>query len=95
MQVIQDYFGEVTYKTCGICDVCIEQRKSENLHTVKELRDEVLNVLKEKALTVEQLEEFIAPRDQELFIDVIREMVDEGLLEYDSVWKLCLKKQKR
>jgi ATP-dependent DNA helicase RecQ len=95
MQIMQDYFGEVSYKTCGICDVCINQRKSENLHTVKELRDEVLNVLKEKAITVEQLEELIAPRDQELFIDVVREMVDEGLLVYDAVWKLQLKKQKR
>ncbi len=95
MQIIQDYFGEVTYKPCGICDVCIEHRKNENLHEVKDLRDEVLNVLKEKALTVEQLEELIAPRDQEVFIDVVREMVDEGLLVYDAVWKLGLKKQKR
>ncbi len=95
MQIIQDYFGEVSYKTCGICDFCINERKSENLHTIKELRDEVLNVLKEKPITVDQLEELIAPRDQELFIDVVREMVDEGLLVYDAVWKLQLKKQKR
>jgi ATP-dependent DNA helicase RecQ len=70
-------------------------RKNENLHEVNDLRDEVLNVLKGKTLTVEQLEELIAPRDQELFIDVVREMVDEGLLVYDAVWKLALKKQKR
>ena len=92
---MQDYFGEVSYTTCGICDVCINQRKNENLHTISELRDEVLNVLKEKPITVEQLEELIAPRDQELFIDVVREMVDEGLLVYDAVWKLGLRKQKR
>jgi ATP-dependent DNA helicase RecQ len=95
MQIMQDYFGEVSYTTCGICDVCINQRKNENLHTISELRDEVLNILKEKPITVEQLEELIAPRDQELFIDVVREMVDEGLLVYDAVWKLGLKKQKR
>jgi len=95
MQIIQDYFGEVTYKPCGICDVCIANRKSENLHEVKDLREEMLTILKEKSLTVEQLEERIAPRDQEVFVDVIREMVDEGLLEYDTVWKLGLKKQKK
>lgn len=94
MQMIQDYFNEVTYKTCGICDVCIEQRKKENLHAFENLRDEVLNVLKKKALTVEQVEEIIAPRDHELFVDVVREMVDEGLLEYDTVWKLGVTKQK-
>jgi len=95
MQIMQDYFGEVSYTTCGICDVCINQRKNENLHTISELRDEVLNLLREKPITVEQLEELIAPRDQELFIDVVREMVDEGLLVYDAVWKLGLKKQKK
>lgn len=95
MQMIQDYFGEVTYRPCGICDVCIENRKSENLHEVKDLRAEIVSILKEKPLLIEQLEERIAPRDQEVFIDVVREMVDEGLLEYDTVWKLGLKKQKR
>ena len=77
MQVIQDYFGEVTYKPCGVCDVCIEQRKSENLHEVKDLTAEILSILKEKSLSVDQLEERVAPRDQEVFIDVVREMVDE------------------
>jgi len=95
MQMIQDYFNEVTHNTCGICDVCIEQRKKENIHAFEDLRDEVLSVLKRKALTVEQVEELIAPRDHELFVDVVREMVDEGLLEYDTVWKLSLATQKR
>src|SRR5690606_24568622 len=27
MQMIQEYFGEETDATCGICDVCIEKRK--------------------------------------------------------------------
>ncbi|MBA4056047.1 MAG: RecQ family ATP-dependent DNA helicase [Marivirga sp.] len=94
MQMIQDYFNEVTFKTCGICDVCIEQRKKENLHAFENLREEVVLILKKRPLTVEQLEEVIAPRDNELFVDVVREMVDEGLLEYDSVWKLSLAKQK-
>lgn len=95
MQMIQDYFNEVTYKTCGICDVCIEQRKKENLHACENLREEVSLILKKQPLTIDQLETIIAPRDNELFIDVVREMVDEGLLEYDPVWKLNIVKQKR
>ena len=31
MQVIQEYFNEATFDTCGICDVCIEKRKKENV----------------------------------------------------------------
>ena len=40
--------------------------------------------------TEEEVEEIIAPRDHELFVDVIRDMVDEGELEYDTGWKLTL-----
>ncbi|HMG88605.1 MAG TPA: ATP-dependent DNA helicase RecQ [Chryseolinea sp.] len=95
MQLIQDYFNEISYKKCGICDVCIEERKTENKNAFDELRNEVTSVLKKKSLTVEQVEELIAPKDHELFVDVVREMVDEGVLAYDSVWKLSLIKQKQ
>jgi ATP-dependent DNA helicase RecQ len=95
MQLIQDYFNEVSYTKCGICDVCIEERRKENRHEYDDLRSEVTSVLKKKSLTVEQVEELIAPKDHELFVDVVREMVDEGVIAYDSVWKLSLVKQKR
>ena len=94
MQLIQDYFNEVSYNKCGICDVCIEERKKDNRNAFDDLRDEVTSILKKKSLTVEQVEELIAPKDHELFVDVVREMVDEGVLAYDSVWKLSLIKQK-
>jgi len=94
MQLIQDYFNEVSYKKCGICDVCVEERKKENQNAFDDLRNEVTSVLKKSPLTVEQLEELIAPKEHELFVDVVREMVDEGILAYDNVWKLSLAKQK-
>ena len=94
MQLIQDYFDEHTEITCGICDVCMEKRKRENILAFEKLREEVLTVMKNNVLSVEQLEKQIAPRDRELFVDVIREMVDEGILAYDKVWKLRLAKNK-
>jgi ATP-dependent DNA helicase RecQ len=95
MQVIQDYFNEVTFDICGICDVCIEKRKRENVHAFEELKGEVILTLKQHSETVEELEERIAPKDHELFVDVIREMVDDGFLEYDDAWRLKLIQQKR
>lgn len=88
MQFIQDYFDEQTDETCGICDVCIEKRKMDNLRDFEKLRDEVLAAMKGKVLSVEQLEEHISPKDRELFVDVVRELVDEGYLAYDQVWRL-------
>lgn len=88
MQVIQDYFGESTEAMCGLCDVCIARRKRDNLLVYEKLREEVLRVMKDKSLSVEQLEKEIGPEDRELFVDVVRELVDEGVLVYDDAWRL-------
>lgn len=95
MQMIQDYFNEVTYDNCGICDVCVERRKKDNQAAFDELWDEILTTLNKEKMTIEELEERIAPRNHELFVDVIREMVDDGILQYDSAWKLRAIQQKR
>jgi hypothetical protein len=39
-------------------------------------------------MSMEELEERIAPRDRELFVDIVRELVDGGTLVYDETWKL-------
>jgi ATP-dependent DNA helicase RecQ len=93
MQLIQEYFGEETDKMCGLCDVCVENRKHSEHADVDNLRQEIMTVLNLKPLSVEELEEHIAPTDRELFVDLVRDMVDEGTLEYDAAWKL-LPKQK-
>ena len=95
MQLVQEYFNEETETTCNICDVCIERRKKENGKECEILLREVITVLKTTSLSVEQREERIAPRDHELFVDVVRDMVDDGDLEYDAVWKLMISKQKK
>jgi len=88
MQLIQDYFDEHTEETCGICDVCIERRKTDNTLAFEELREEVITVMRKNVLTIEELEQQIAPKDRELFVDVVRELLDEGVLAYDDVWRL-------
>jgi ATP-dependent DNA helicase RecQ len=90
MQLIQDYFNEDTDATCGICDVCVEKRKKDNAHAFEQLRGEIITIMKTNVLTVEQLEHQVSPKDRELFVDVVRELVDEGMLSYDKVWKLRL-----
>ncbi len=88
MQWIQAYFDEVTDATCGICDVCIEKKKKENLAALDDYESQVLYLLKQKPMTVEELEESVDPDERELFLEVIREMVDRSLIGYDEFWVL-------
>jgi len=88
MQLIQEYFGEEVFDTCGMCDVCIDKRKRENSKSVEELRIQILRLTKENVFTIDELEERISPADTELFVEVVRELVDEGKIFYDDVWRL-------
>ena len=94
MQLIQEYFGEETFETCGKCDVCIDQKKKENSVQLQSLRGEILTLVKSKLYTIDQLEKRIAPSDTGLFVELVREMVDEGELEYDKVWRLKIPPKK-
>jgi ATP-dependent DNA helicase RecQ len=94
MQLIQDYFNEVSYHTCGVCDICIDKRKKENAGDFRNLQAEILTIMKKKSISLEELEQQVSPKNRELFVDVVREFVDEGVLEYDSVWKLRLAQQR-
>jgi ATP-dependent DNA helicase RecQ len=90
MQVIQEYFDEETYSVCGMCDNCISKRKTENLAMLKDYEAQILYLLKQKPMTVEDLETAVDPKEKELFIDVVREMVDSAQIAYDEFWVLRL-----
>lgn len=89
-QIIQSYFDEESFTACGICDVCITKKKRENLTEVKSYHDQILSVLRKKPLTSEELEREINPDDHELFIEVIREMLDNNEIKYDEFWVLSV-----
>lgn len=93
MQLIQDYFNEETYQICGLCDVCIEKRRKENLSALKDYEEQILYLLNKKPMTIEDLETAVDPRESELFIDVVREMVDAGRIRYDEFWVLNVIKE--
>ena len=91
--LLLDYFDEKTYDRCGVCDVCLNKKKKENLRELKDYHDQVLYLLKQNHLTVDELETEVNPTDHHLFLEVIREMVDEGIIRYDDFWVLSIAKQ--
>lgn len=88
MQLIQEYFNEITDATCGTCDVCIEKHKQENTALFKDYEQQINYLLAQKPMTVDELEMAVDPAEKEIFIEVIREMVDSGELYYNEVWVL-------
>jgi ATP-dependent DNA helicase RecQ len=91
MQVMQEYFDELNTKPCGMCDVCIDRKKSEDLHALKNYREQILYLLKQKKMPVDELEDAVDPVDKEVFVEVVREMLDEGVLYYDDFWLIGIK----
>ena len=87
-QFIQSYFDEEVFDTCGACDVCLEKKKKENRAQTKDYHDQVLLLLKQKPMTSEELEKAVGPTDQELLVEVIREMLDANEINYDEFWVL-------
>ncbi len=88
MQVVMDYFGEASFSTCGACDVCIEQKKVESGPAFTEYRDRIIHLLTQRPMTVDELEEQANPPDRDLFVEVVRDLVDQGALAYDAYWVL-------
>jgi ATP-dependent DNA helicase RecQ len=94
MQVIQRYFDEATSIPCGLCDVCIENKKKKNRSELKDYTGQVLYLLDQQPMTVEKLEEAINPPEQDLFLEAIRDLVDRQEIAYDEFWILKRKKRK-
>lgn len=92
MQVVMDYFGETSFEACGACDVCIDKKKVDSAHSFKEYREKVLFLLTQRAMTVDELEDEAIPRDRDVFVEVVRDLVDQGLLAYDASWVLRIVK---
>jgi ATP-dependent DNA helicase RecQ len=91
MQVIQEYFDEITYATCGICDICIDKKKKENHLVFDDYVSQIKHLLNQKPYSVEDLEIEVAPKEKELFVEVIRDLVDSGVIYYNEYWMLHLR----
>jgi ATP-dependent DNA helicase RecQ len=91
MQVVMDYFGEASFQTCGACDVCISRKKTDSAASFKDYREQILYLLGQRPMNVDELEEAANPADRDLFVEVVRDLVDLGLIAYDAYWVLSKK----
>ncbi|MEQ9168255.1 MAG: ATP-dependent DNA helicase RecQ [Fulvivirga sp.] len=82
------YFGETSYDHCGICDVCIQQKKSGHVEHLEQYRLQIDHIVREEPIPVEVLVDTINPPNKEELLELVREMVDANELTYDDQWRL-------
>lgn len=86
------HFGEHMAEDCGHCDYCLAKRKASGGQST-DWRRRILEVFKDHvALSPEDLMELVDKKRSAPAIEVMRELLDEGLLTYDGTGRLRTKK---
>ncbi|MFY0591444.1 RecQ family ATP-dependent DNA helicase [Roseivirga sp.] len=95
-QMLLNYFGELDYKTCGICDNCLNRVKHKDDEKFKKLyRDQIINFLGlNQAIDEEKLVRSLVPSNKEVFFNLLSEMLDHGDLHYDDLNNIILSRTK-
>lgn len=79
-QQLLDYFGEISYLPCGICDICVAKReKSLQLNS-----DQVLEKLTNTAVSIPEFVSQWPQSKHEEVISNIRSLIDGGLIELEG-----------
>ncbi len=82
------YFDERDFDKCGICDVCVEEKKEDYNHEMQHYREQIFAIMSEKSYVIDELIDIINPIHKEDFLEVVRQMVDTSELSYDEHWML-------
>ncbi|MBD1398862.1 RecQ family ATP-dependent DNA helicase [Pontibacter sp. JH31] len=93
-QLLLEYFGELNDKSCRICDYCLAQRKKER--EGKEqlgLREKVCKLVQDQPILPKELVQQFEPKHSEAVTELLRELVDTGMLRYAESGKLYLAMQ--
>ncbi|MBQ1408922.1 MAG: RecQ family ATP-dependent DNA helicase [Bacteroidales bacterium] len=80
-QWLINYFGEKRDQSCGLCDICIEQRKKG---AKENHEDEIMQHLAATSMNIKQLSATLPQIKREVLVEAVRSMLDRKLLEMDD-----------
>lgn len=77
------YFGEKEAPKCGICDVCLQEKKEQKLSPkdYQRYRKKLELVLKREKLSLEETLASFAETKQNLVLEVLEYLIDEGVVK--------------
>lgn len=90
--LLLEYFNEMDGKDCGVCDVCLKNKKNETRPEIdEELGNQILHYLKSfGGVTPRALSQIFENVPEKPFLQTLRYLIDEEIINYDQVGKLTL-----
>ena len=88
-QLLLEYFNEITDAECGICDNCLKKKRQqkvvvENKSETEATRLKIKALLANGAMSLSLITQIMQPLNQSKFQEIIREMVADGGVGFDS-----------
>jgi ATP-dependent DNA helicase RecQ len=91
-QFIGRYFGDTEIRPCGICDNCVEMKKSPfTTRDYRDIADLLEAALKENDYSAKELETLLKPSDHERFWRVLDHWEAEGKIEMTKDGKVKMR----
>lgn len=84
-QMLLKYFDEPVSEKCGVCDVCIEEKRSAEANSVFErITFETLELLAERHLGLDELINSVQSGNEKERIECLRNLLDAGKVKTDG-----------
>lgn len=84
-QQLLHYFGQTDAEICGVCDICLEKNKTQiETSEFENFKIKILQLLKREALTLKDIVNSFAEKNQTKVIQTISFMLDEGIVKRDN-----------
>jgi len=81
--LILSYFGEEAKEDCGVCDNCLNKKKKVEINaSYNKYKSLILEILREKSFSIEEVHEKISPPNAKDFVECLRIMVGNEEIQY-------------
>ncbi len=94
----QEYFGEKAYDDCGVCDTCLNKKKTDKsellaypVQALKIYYPQIMENLQKQPATLTKLKQVLQPEKEQEFVEIVKYLLENKELAYDNQGRLYKK----